>query len=113
MVGLASSRGIFALCVLVLGIAQGSCEVSKSAVTHSLAPNLKAALDRFLAMPRPADRLKGLAETAKDISLKEIPGDLQAAERFQQLRVRAVFQEAVLKRWSELAPRTAFAHIAA
>ena len=111
MGAVAIARRILAVGALLLGVSQGSCE--GAIATNSLPANLKVVIDKVLARPKPADRLKGLIEAAKNLSLREIPGALQAAEEFQQLRERAVFQEAVLKQWSEMAPSDAFAHIAA
>ena len=96
MGALASSRGLLILALLL-------------PISHSTAA--VCPIEQAMAKRKPADRLKALAEAAKNLSVKEIPAALQTARRLQQLRERAVFEEAVLKRWSELAARDAFACI--
>jgi hypothetical protein len=104
MVALASSRYLPALVLFLFG---------PPAVAAASPADLRVALERAMAAPKPSDRLKALAETAKHLCLEEVPPALEAARAFRQLREQAVFREAVLKRWSELAPREAFVHIAA
>ena len=52
-----------------------------------------------------------LDELGKTLSLSEIPEAIKTADGLKQLRERVVLTESVLKRWGELAPAEAFAHI--
>src|SRR5687767_13972507 len=113
MVALARSGWFFALVSSLIGISQAFAEQSAAAAMNDLAENLRSTVEKVMATPKPADRLKALAQTAKDLGLEQIPGALEIAKAFPQLREQAVFREAILKRWSELAPRDAFVHIAA
>jgi hypothetical protein len=108
MVAFARSGCFLALVWAVVPISAGLAEHSVASATNGLAE-----IEQVMAAAKPSDRLKGLAETAKKLRLEEIPAALEAVKAFRQLREQAVFREAVLKRWSELAPREAFVYIAA
>jgi hypothetical protein len=57
------------------------------------------------------DRLGALDQLGKNLSLAEIPEAIRVAGDLKELRERAVFSEAVLKRWGELTPAEAFARL--
>lgn len=56
-------------------------------------------------------RLEPVAEHAGQLNKDEIREALRAAEYLESARERLVFQDALLKRWGELAPDEAFAYV--
>src|SRR5665213_3538260 len=73
--------------------------------------SLAVRLNKACSEKKIDDRLNALANVAKTLSLPEITEAIKAAEGLKQLRERVVLTESVLKRWGELAPSEAFAHI--
>jgi hypothetical protein len=58
-------------------------------------------------------RLSALGEIARSLSLAEIPEALRLANGLSSLRERMALGDMALRRWGELAPAAAFAHVAA
>jgi hypothetical protein len=73
--------------------------------------SLVTKLDPIMAEKKPEDQLTQLANLGTKLSLEEIPRALAASRNFKQWRQRAVFQQATLQRWAELAPEAAFDYI--
>jgi len=74
---------------------------------------LDVRVERARAEKKGADRLNVLSSMANNLSLAEIPEAIQIAENLKSLREQLALRDAVIKRWSELAPGPAFAHVAA
>ncbi len=56
-------------------------------------------------------RLQAMALVANDLPVTEIQDALKAANNLSSLREQLVLKDSVLKRWGQLAPAEAFAHI--
>jgi hypothetical protein len=120
---------ICALGALVLAVAlsagagepgANSTAASSNTITHAASvplepipsPSVKMALAQALHEPQVDKRLNRLADLGAKLSLSEIPDALKAAGDPGELRERMVFKQAVLIRWSQLAPEDAFTQIA-
>ena len=68
-------------------------------------------MEKACAEKKIDDKLSALVELGKTLSLSEIPEAIKTADSLKELRDRVVLTESVLKRWGELAPAAAFAHI--
>lgn len=73
---------------------------------------LSARVAAVLQEKKVDDRLKNLAEVGANLSLAEIKEALALAETLAELRERAIFHEAIVKRWSLLEPADAWRHVA-
>jgi hypothetical protein len=79
--------------------------------TNSPPLSLAARVEKACAEKKIDGRLAALDELGKTLSVSEIPAAVKTAGRLKELRERVVLTESVLKRWGELAPAAAFAHI--
>ena len=73
---------------------------------------VQARVDVALGEKRVTDQLQDMANLAATLSLADIPEALRIASGLKPLRERMVLEYATLRRWSELAPKEAFAAIA-
>jgi len=72
---------------------------------------LEARIEKARAEKQIDRRLQALAGVANELPLPEIPNALKAAADLKSMRERLVFQDSALKRWGQLAPAEAFAHV--
>src|ERR1035437_8005522 len=79
--------------------------------TNSPPPSVAARVEKACAEKKNDEKLSALVDLGKTLSLSEIPEAVKTAEGMKQLRDRVVLTESVLKRWGELTPAAAFAHI--
>jgi hypothetical protein len=79
--------------------------------TNSPPQSVAARVEKACAEKKIDDKLTALDAVGKTLSLSEIPEAVKAADSRKELRERLVLTESVLKRWGELAPAAAFAHI--
>jgi hypothetical protein len=56
-------------------------------------------------------RLHALASVGNELTLAEIPNALKAADNLKSFREQLALRDSTLKRWGELAPAAAFAHV--
>ncbi len=106
-----SPRVVGGLICLTLLPALFLTAVAAGANTNSPPQSLAARVEKARAEKKIDDRLSALAELGKTLSLSEIPEAIKTADSLKQLRERVVLTESVFKRWGELAPAEAFAHI--
>lgn len=85
--------------------------VASAAETNSPAASVAVRAEKARSETKIDDRLNALDQLGKNLSLAEISEAIQMAGDLKELRERAVFSEAVLKRWGDLAPAEAFARI--
>jgi hypothetical protein len=101
-----------ALIGVSLGFNLWTTAVASPVDANSSSSNFPARLQQAVARHGIDDRLAALDELGRKLALTEIPTTLEAADELKQLRERVVLTQVVLKRWGELAPAEAFAHIA-
>jgi hypothetical protein len=75
--------------------------------------DLAARVEQVRAEKKTDARLSALGEIAKTLSLDEIPEALRIANGLSSLRERMALGDMTLRRWGDLAPADAFAHVAA
>ena len=74
--------------------------------------SVKTRIAQALTEKKADDRLKTLAGIGSNLSLADIPDALVLANSLTELRARAVLHDAIVKRWSQLAPAEAWAYVA-
>lgn len=94
---------------LCLGLS-GIFSLELRAVTKS--PDVASRVADALVQNKVDDRLKNLSSVGAHLANSEMNEALAVAETLKELRERAVFKEAALKHWSEIAPVEAFRSIA-
>jgi len=79
--------------------------------TNASTNTLDALIEKARTEKQIDRRLHALANITKDLPLADIPDALKAADNLKSLRERLAFRDSALKRWGELAPARAFAHV--
>jgi hypothetical protein len=80
-------------------------------VGESRAELLALQVATVLSEAKADDRLKKLQELGSSLTLPQIPEALEAAKTLGELRARAVFQDAAVKRWAQLEPAGAWTYV--
>ncbi len=79
--------------------------------TNNPPGDLAGRIEKACAEKKIDARLNALGGVASKLSLAEIPDALKLAEGLKSLREQLALRDTVLKRWGELAPAGAFAHV--
>lgn len=84
-----------------------------TAKTNRPSETISARIEQARAERKIDARLNALGNIGRNLSLADIPDVLKAAETLKSLRDQLALMDTTVKRWGELAPADAFAHIAA
>jgi hypothetical protein len=96
---------------LVVSLFATAALTAVAAQTNIPPSTLDARIEKARAEKQIDRRLQALAGVSNELLLAEISGALKAAEDLKSWRERFALRDSALRRWGQLAPAAAFAHV--